>query len=58
MAHSTVTPATHDHFTESGEHIISKDVTVSHIGVWLKKGWMDMAHAPLASFFYGAVMAL
>ena len=58
MAHSNVTSTTHDHFTESGEHIISKDVSVSHIGIWLKKGWMDMAHAPMASFFYGAVMAL
>lgn len=58
MAHSAVTPETHDHYTESGEHIISKDVGVSRIGVWLRKGWMDMAHAPLASFFYGAVMAL
>ena len=58
MAHSTATPMTHDHYTESGEHIISRDVSVAHIGTWLKKGWMDMAHAPLASLFYGAVMAL
>ncbi|WP_127471642.1 DUF2189 domain-containing protein [Thiomicrorhabdus aquaedulcis] len=46
----------HDHYTESGEHIISKDISYSHIGSWLKKGWMDMAHAPAASLFYGLVM--
>jgi len=58
MAHSIATPVKHDHYTESGEHIVSRDVTVGSIGSWLKKGWMDMAHAPLASFFYGSIMAL
>ncbi|CAN8140263.1 Cytochrome b6 [uncultured Thiomicrorhabdus sp.] len=47
-----------DHYTESGEHIVSRDRKVSDIGSWLKKGWMDMAHAPAASLFYGAIMAL
>lgn len=47
----------HDHVTEKGEHIVSKDVKFSQIGHWLKNGWMDMAHAPLASFFYGSIMA-
>ncbi|MBN2865192.1 MAG: DUF2189 domain-containing protein [Thiotrichales bacterium] len=58
MAHSIATHAKHDHYTESGEHIVSRDVTVANIGTWLKKGWMDMAHAPMASLFYGSVMAL
>ncbi|MDX1352627.1 MAG: DUF2189 domain-containing protein [Thiomicrorhabdus sp.] len=57
MAHVISAQNTHDHYTESGEHIVSKDVAVSQIGVWLKKGWMDMAHAPAASLFYGFVMA-
>ncbi|MBE0494692.1 MAG: DUF2189 domain-containing protein [Thiomicrospira sp.] len=48
----------HDHYTEAGEHIISHDVQLSHIGHWLKKGWLDMAHAPGISLFYGLVMAL
>lgn len=48
----------HDHVTEKGEHIISKDVQFSDIGRWLKLGWMDMAHAPAASMFYGSIMAL
>lgn len=49
---------TQDHYTESGEHIVSRGRSVSDIGTWLKKGWMDMAHAPAASLFYGAIMAL
>lgn len=48
----------HDHFTESGEHIVSKDVTVSHIGKWLKAGWVDITNAPVESTFYGMIMAL
>ncbi len=58
MAHSIGAHHVHDHYTESGEHIISHDVAVADIGSWLKKGWMDMAHAPMASLFYGLVMAL
>ncbi|WP_321277337.1 DUF2189 domain-containing protein [Thiomicrorhabdus indica] len=57
MTSTYSSPAIHDHVTEKGEHIVSKDVQFSHIGHWLKKGWMDMAHAPLASFFYGSIMA-
>ncbi|CAN8140254.1 DUF2189 domain-containing protein [Thiomicrorhabdus sp. 6S2-11] len=49
---------TQDHYTESGEHIVSRGRSVTDIGSWLKKGWMDMAHAPAASLFYGAIMAL
>lgn len=48
----------HEHITEKGEHIVSKDCRYGDIGHWLKKGWMDMAHAPAASLFYGAVMTL
>ncbi len=47
----------HDHYTPSGEHLVSHDVTYSNIGTWLKKGWMDIAHAPV-SLFYGLVMML
>ena len=57
MAHVISAQNTHDHYMESGEHIVSKDVSISRIGVWLRKGWMDMAHAPLASLFYGLVLA-
>ena len=57
MAHLISAQNTHDHYTEGGEHIVSRDVEISQIGVWLKKGWMDMAHAPIASLFYGLVMA-
>ncbi|WP_040728315.1 DUF2189 domain-containing protein [Thiomicrorhabdus sp. Kp2] len=57
MAHLISAQNTHDHYTESGEHIVSRDVSISQIGVWLKKGWMDMAHAPVASLFYGLVIA-
>ena len=44
--------------TEQGEHIIEHRVTLSHIGTWLGKGLSDMIHAPLASLFYGSLMAL
>lgn len=49
---------THDHYTESGEHLISTEATFSDVGSWLKRGWMDIAHAPLVSLFYGLVMTL
>jgi len=58
MSQSTLHQTTHDHYTESGEHIVSKDVTVASIGTWLKKGWIDMANAPVESVFYGLVMTL
>lgn len=58
MANSIHHHAIHDHYTEKGEHIVSKSVSVKNIGGWLKKGWIDMAHAPAASLFYGAIMAL
>ncbi|MBN2647500.1 MAG: DUF2189 domain-containing protein [Thiotrichales bacterium] len=58
MAHTVEHQTVHDHVTEKGEHIVSKDAQFRDIGHWLKKGWMDMAHAPAASFFYGAIMAL
>jgi uncharacterized membrane protein len=61
---SEVTPVTtpnpsehHDHFTESGEHLVSHEVNVSSIGRWLQKGWKDMADAPFASLAYGLLMA-
>ncbi|WP_321323944.1 DUF2189 domain-containing protein [Thiomicrorhabdus sp.] len=57
MAQVISTQNTHHHYTESGEHIVSKDVGVARIGTWLKQGWMDIAHAPLASLFYGVLMA-
>ncbi|BBP44729.1 cytochrome b6 [Thiosulfatimonas sediminis] len=47
-----------DHYTESGEHIVSRGCKVSAIGTWLKKGALDISHAPIASLFYGAIMAL
>ena len=56
MTSTTHTQVIHDYYTESGEHIVSRDVTIGHVGKWLKNGWLDMAHAPLASLFYGAVM--
>lgn len=58
MARSTATPITHEHYTENGKRITSRDASISSIGIWLKKGWLDMVRAPAASLFYGAVMAL
>lgn len=59
MAHAIQDPLhTHHHYTERGEHLISSEAKISDIGSWLKRGWLDMAHAPLASLFYGLVMAL
>jgi len=58
MAQVIIKQNTHHHYTESGEHIVSNDIGVSQIGVWLKRGWMDIAHAPFASLFYGVIMAL
>jgi uncharacterized membrane protein len=48
----------HDHYLENGEHVISREVTLSSIGEWLTKGWNDMARAPAASLFFGAIMML
>lgn len=58
MSQSTIHQTTHDHYTESGEHIVSKDASVASIGTWLKKGWVDMANAPVESAFYGLIMTL
>lgn len=58
MSHSSVSVQTHDHYLENGEHIVSKNVQLSQIADWLKRGWHDMAHAPGISFFFGALMAL
>ncbi len=48
----------HDECMPSGETLISKDVHFDQIGDWLRKGWADMAHAPLGSLFYGLASAL
>lgn len=48
----------HDHDTTDGIHIISTEVTTASPFTWLKKGWMDIAHAPLASLFYGITSVL
>ncbi|BCN94339.1 cytochrome b6 [Thiomicrorhabdus immobilis] len=58
MSQSTFNQTTHDHYTESGEHIVSRDATLASIGTWLKKGWIDIANAPVESVFYGLVMML
>lgn len=58
MAHTVSSNHTHDFYTEKGEHLVSRDVQFTHIGRWLRRGWMDMAHAPGASLFYGGIMAL
>jgi uncharacterized membrane protein len=58
MAQAIHPHQTHDHYTPAGEHLISREATFSDIGVWLKKGWMDIAHAPMASLFYGLMMTL
>ena len=47
----------HDHYMPNGEHLVSHDIAYSNIGTWLKKGWMDIAHAPV-SLFYGLVTML
>ncbi|MBE0494596.1 MAG: DUF2189 domain-containing protein [Thiomicrospira sp.] len=58
MSNQAISTQQHDHYTEAGEHIISRDVKLSDIGRWLKNGWHDMAHAPGISMFYGLVMSL
>lgn len=57
MPNTMISSHVHDHYTESGEHIISHDVQLSSIGRWLSQGWRDMMRAPSISLFYGAVMA-
>lgn len=47
----------HDHYTESGEHIISHELKLSVIGSWLARGWHDMTSNLGGSLFYGAMMA-
>lgn len=54
---SSATPY-HAHDTTDGIHLISKEVPVSRTFHWLKQGWIDMAHAPAASLFYGVATTL
>lgn len=56
MSQAVTTSHIHDHYLESGEHLISHDAKLSDIGVWLSKGWHDIAYAPVASLFYGFIM--
>lgn len=58
MVHVATHEYDHDHVTESGLHIVSHEVEMGQIGTWLRKGWMDMAHAPVASLFYGLMMTM
>ncbi len=48
----------HVHDTTDGIHLISKEVPVSRTLHWLKQGWIDIAHAPMASLFYGVATML
>lgn len=48
----------HDHDLENGEHIISAEVPISQIGIWLRKGWEDMIKAPIITLFFGIVMMM
>lgn len=60
MAHATLSHSSdhlHDHYTDNGEHIVSKDAQLSDIGRWLSRGWQDLLQAPGASAFYGLIMA-
>lgn len=54
---SSATPY-HVHDTTDGIHLISKEVPISRTLHWLKQGWIDMAHAPAASLFYGVASML
>lgn len=58
MAQVISTGHDHDHYTSSGQHLISHEVRLANILQWLKKGLVDMSAAPLESFFYGAMMTL
>lgn len=58
MSESTLNSMTHHHYTESGEHIVSKDAKINNISTWLRKGWEDMINAPVESTFYGLIMML
>lgn len=57
---ATLSPAHpyHSHDTTDGIHLISKEVPVSRTLHWLKQGWIDIAHAPMASLFYGVATML
>lgn len=48
----------HDHYTSNGQHMVTHEVGLKNIGQWLKKGWVDIAAAPLESLFYGGMMTL
>ncbi|MEA3405351.1 MAG: DUF2189 domain-containing protein [Pseudomonadota bacterium] len=56
MSNIAVNQMTHDHYTSSSEHIVSRYVSIADIGQWLKKGWIDIANAPVESVFYGLIM--
>ncbi|MDG4811426.1 DUF2189 domain-containing protein [Hydrogenovibrio sp. 3SP14C1] len=59
MAHDN-TVHSHQHQTDmpKGETMISHEVQLNQIGDWLRKGWQDIAHAPLGSLFYGLLSML
>lgn len=59
MAHAMTTHS-HRHYIDipNGETLISHEVQFNQIGDWLRKGWQDMAQAPLGSLFYGLVSML
>lgn len=58
MVHVATHEYDHDHVTSSGLHVVSHEVGLGHISKWLRKGWMDMANAPVASLFYGLMMTM
>jgi len=54
-----ITHPNHDglEFTSSdGQHVVIHQVELSAIGKWLRQGWIDMAHSPSGSLFYGLLM--
>lgn len=58
MPNAVASSHLHDHYMESGKHIVSHEAQLSDIGVWLKKAWDDIPNAPRASLFYGLVMGI
>jgi uncharacterized membrane protein len=52
------TSSNHAHDTTDGIHVVSTEVPVISTLHWLKKGWIDIAHAPVASLFYGLTTTL
>lgn len=55
---TNVKQKTHDHYIESGQHLVSHDITYANITKWLKQGWQDITKAPIASLFYGVMVAI